>query len=447
LYPWDAGLKSGANIDAFGKSMMRGDAVFVVNSGSSSLKFGVFAGRRVEARAEARDKVQAGAKAEVNADVNADVNALYRGAVEGIGGGEGKIWLRGGTGETLIEKTKAFPAQKDAARAVAAELSEMALPALGAVGHRVVHGGPSLTDHQKITPQVLEKLEAAEHFAPLHVPVALELIRETQQLFPGVAQFACFDTAFHRTLPEAAARLPLPEKFWDAGIRRYGFHGLSCESILHALGPDRPARVIVAHLGNGASATAIADGISVDTSMGLTPTGGIVMGTRPGDLDPGVWLHILRTNGNNVEGLARLMDKECGLLGISGTSPDMRSLHAGAGNNQRARLAIEMFARSAKKAIGSYVAVLGGLDLLVFTGGIGEHDAVVRAGICDGMECFGLRLDREANQRNAGTISATDSTVLVRVVTSDEETQIARIVFRLMEDDRSRETAGLALRL
>jgi acetate kinase len=435
LYPWDAGLKSGANIDAFGKSMMRGDAVFVVNSGSSSLKFGVFAGRRVEARAEARDKVQAGVKAEVNADVNADVNALYRGAVEGIGGGEGKIWLRGGTGETLIEKTKAFPAQKDAARAVAAELSEMALPALGAVGHRVVHGGPSLTDHQKITPQVLEKLEAAEHFAPLHVPVALELIRETQQLFPGVAQFACFDTAFHRTLPEAAARLPLPEKFWDAGIRRYGFHGLSCESILHALGPDRPARVIVAHLGNGASATAIADGISVDTSMGLTPTGGIVMGTRPGDLDPGVWLHILRTNGNNVEGLARLMDKECGLLGISGTSPDMRSLHAGAGNNQRARLAIEMFARSAKKAIGSYVAVLGGLDLLVFTGGIGEHDAVVRAGICDGMECFGLRLDREANQRNAGTISATDSTVLVRVVTSDEETQIARIVFRLMEDD------------
>ena len=375
-------------------------------------------------------------KAGVKADVNADVNAFVsRGSWRDIGGGEGKIWLRGGTGEILIEKTKAFPAQRDAARAVAAELSEMALPALGAVGHRVVHGGPSLTEHQKITPQVLEKLEAAEHFAPLHVPVALELIRETQQLFPGVAQFACFDTAFHRTLPEAAARLPLPEKFWDAGIRKYGFHGLSCESILHALGPDRPARVIVAHLGNGASATAIADGISVDTSMGLTPTGGIVMGTRPGDLDPGVWLHILRTNGNNVEGLARLMDKECGLLGISGTSPDMRSLHAGAGNNQRARLAIEMFARSAKKAIGSYVAVLGGLDLLVFTGGIGEHDAVVRAGICDGMGCFGLRLDRETNQRNAKTISATDSRVLVRVVTSDEETQIARIVFRLMEDE------------
>ena len=411
---------------------MSDKGVFVVNSGSSSLKFGVFAGRRIEARAEARDKVQAGVKAEVNADVK----ALFRGAVEGIGGGEGRIWVRGGTGETLIEKAKAFPAQKDAARAVAAELSEMSLPALGAVGHRVVHGGPSLTEHQKITPQVLEKLEAAEHFAPLHVPVALELIRETQQLFPGVPQFACFDTAFHRTLPETAARLPLPVKFWDAGIRKYGFHGLSCESILHALGSDRPARVIVAHLGNGASVTAIANGMSIDTSMGLTPTGGIVMGTRPGDLDPGVSLHILRMNGNNVKELARLLDKECGLLGISGASPDMRSLHSAAANNPRARLAIEMFARSAKKAIASYVAVLGGLDLLVFTGGIGEHDAAVRAGICSGMECFGLRLDEEANQRNAGTISGTDSSVLVRVLTSDEETQIARIVFRLTEDGR-----------
>jgi acetate kinase len=410
---------------------MSDKGVFVVNSGSSSLKFGVFAGRRVEARAEVRDKVQAGVKAEVNADLT----ALYRGAVEGIGGGEGKIWLRRGTGETLIEKAQAFPAQKDAARAVAAELSEMSLPALGAVGHRVVHGGPSLTEHQKITPQVLEKLEAAEHFAPLHVPVALELIRETQQLFPGVPQFACFDTAFHRTLPEAAARLPLPEKFWDAGIRKYGFHGLSCESILHALGPDRPARVIVAHLGNGASVTAIANGMSMDTSMGLTPTGGIVMGTRPGDLDPGVSLHILRMNENNVKELARLLDKECGLFGISGVSPDMRSLHAAAANNPRARLAMEMFARSAKKAIASYVAVLGGIDLLVFTGGIGEHDGAVRRGICDGMECFGLRLDEEANQRNAGTISGTDSAVLVRVVTSDEETQIARILFRLTEEE------------
>jgi acetate kinase len=188
----------------------------------------------------------------------------------------------------------------------------------------------------------------------------------------------------------------------------------------------------VAHLGNGASVTAIVEGSSVDTTMGLTPTGGIVMGTRPGDLDPGVLLHILRGNGINVERLERLLDKESGLLGISGTSQDMRSLHEATRENPRARLAIEMFARSAKKAIGSYVAVLGGLDLLVFTGGIGEHDAAVREKICEGMECFGVRLDREANQENAGTISSGDSAARVRVLTSDEEAQIARIVFGLL---------------
>jgi acetate kinase len=400
---------------------MSGDAVFVVNSGSSSLKFGVFVERDGEGHAG------------VQGHVRNDARALYRGAVEGIGDGRGKIWLRADTGKTLLDKARAFPTPTDAARAVAGELSGIAVPSLRAVGHRVVHGGPSLTTHQKITPEVLQKLEAAAHFAPLHVPVALELIRETQQLFPGVSQFACFDTAFHRTLPEEAARLPLPEKFWNAGVRKYGFHGLSCESVLHALGTETPARLIVAHLGNGASVTAIAKGSSVDTTMGLTPTGGIVMGTRPGDLDPGVLLHILRGNGNNVERLERLLDKESGLLGISGTSQDMRSLHEATGENPWARLAIEMFARSAKKAIGSYVAVLGGLDLLVFTGGIGEHDAAVREKICEGLECFGVRLDREANQGNAGTISSGDIAARVRVLTSDEETQIARIVFGLLQ--------------
>jgi acetate kinase len=319
------------------------------------------------------------------------------------------------------------------AQAIEEKLSTMALPKLEGIVHRLVHGGPSLTAHQKITLEVLRTLESAAHFAPLHVPAALELIRETQQLFRGVAQFACFDTAFHRSLPEVAARLPIPEKFWDAGVRKYGFHGLSCESILHALGSDVPARLIVAHLGNGASVTAIANGHSVDTSMGLTPTGGIIMGTRPGDLDPGVLLHILNTKLADADGLAKLLNKQSGLLGISGVSSDMRALHEAAGGSAQARLAMEMFARSAKKTIGSYVAVLGGLNLLVFTGGIGEHDAEVRAKICEGMECFGVRVDREANERNAGTINAVDSGVRVRVVTSDEETQMARIVFRLME--------------
>jgi acetate kinase len=312
-------------------------------------------------------------------------------------------------------------------------LSEISLPKLRGIGHRVVHGGPSLTTHQTITPRLLETLASAAHFAPLHVPAALELIRQTQQLFPGVKQFACFDTAFHGTMPEAAARLPLPGEFWDAGVRKYGFHGLSCESIVHAIGPEVPGRVIVAHLGNGASVTAIANGLSVDTTMGLTPTGGIVMGTRPGDLDPGLLLYMLKTNGTDLEGLGKLVGKRSGLLGISGVSSDMRALQEASGGNPRAALAIEMFARSGKKAIAGYVAMLGGLDLLVFTGGIGEHDALVRAKICEGMECFGLRLDREANAQSAGTISAADSTVRVRVVTSDEEAQIARIVFGLLK--------------
>jgi acetate kinase len=401
---------------------MSGDVVFVLNSGSSSLKFGVFAvggdeARRGEGKAEAQ------------------VTALYRGAVEGIGTEEGKIWLRGSDGRSLLEEKRGFSGQAEVAQAVAEKLSTMTLPKLEGIAHRLVHGGPSLTTHQKITPEVLRTLESAAHFAPLHVPAALELVRETQQLFSGVAQFACLDTAFHRGLPEAAARLPIPEKFWDAGVRKYGFHGLSCESIVHAIGPEMPARLIVAHLGNGASVTAIANGHSVDTSMGLTPTGGIVMGTRPGDLDPGVLLHILNTKLADADRLAKLLNKQSGLLGISGLSSDMRTLHEAAGGNARARLATEMFARSAKKTIGSYVAVLGGLDLLVFTGGIGEHDAEVRGKICQGMECFGVRVDREANERSAGTISTADSGVRVRVVTSDEETQMARIVFRLVEKD------------
>jgi acetate kinase len=390
------------------------NAILVVNSGSSSLKFGVFTERDGQGKAEEQ------------------VTALYRGAVEGIGTEQGKIWLRGSDGKTLLDEKRLFSGQVEVAHAVAEKLSTMALPKLEGVAHRVVHGGPSLTTHQEITPEVLQTLESAAHFAPLHVPAALELIRETEQIFPGVAQFACLDTAFHRSLPEAAARLPMPEKFWDAGVRKYGFHGLSCESILHALGPDVPARLIVAHLGNGASVTAIANGHSLDTSMGLTPTGGIVMGTRPGDLDPGVLLHILNTKLADAEGLAKLLNKESGLLGISGVSSDMRALHEAAGRNAGARLAIQMFARSAKKTIGSYVAILGGLDLLVFTGGIGEHDAEVRAGICEGTECFGLRLDRKANQQNAETISEADSAVGVRVMRSDEETQIARIVFGLL---------------
>jgi acetate kinase len=386
---------------------MSGTPVLVINSGSSSLKFGLFEGTQAEIR------------------------ALVRGAADGIGSDRGKVSLQCADGNVLYDQPQAVQDQAHALELVAAQLSAHGLPPAAAVGHRIVHGGPDLREHQKITPRILEQLEAAAHFAPLHVPAAVALIREAQRFFPGVPQFACFDTAFHRTLPEAAARFALPEKFWNDGVRRYGFHGLSCESILHKLGAARPPRLIVAHLGNGASITAIANGCSLDTTMGLTPTGGIIMGTRCGDLDPGVLLYILRSNGNNVEELEDLLDRRSGLLGISGKSRDMRELHQPSGD-PGARLAIEMFARSAKKAIAGFAAVLGGLDLLVYTGGIGEHDPAVRAGICEGLQCFGVHLDEAANQRGLENISSAESQVLVRILPSEEEIQIARHTYRLL---------------
>jgi acetate kinase len=388
---------------------MPDNAILVLNSGSSSLKFGVYSA------------------------ADGEVRPTYRGEIEGIGGGEGKIWLKDAAGKTIEEESRSFAQQSDAAKAVAEKLSKLKLPQLDGIGHRVVHGGPKLTTHQRITPEVLKTLEAAAHFAPLHVPASIALIREMEKLYPGVPQFACFDTAFHTTMPEAASRLPLPRKYWDAGIRKYGFHGLSCESIVHHLRNRLPKNLIVAHLGNGASITAVIDGKSVDTTMGLTPTGGIIMGTRPGDLDPGVLLYLLKNDGDSADTLEKTLDKQSGLLGISGVASDMRKLHEAAGQGDAdAQLAIEMFARAAAKAIGGFLATMGELDTLVFTGGIGEHDSGVRAKICRGMEIFGLQLDENANKKHAGEIATHDSTVSVQVIETDEDGQIARHVLQLL---------------
>ena len=384
-------------------------ALLVLNSGSSSLKFGVFLAEQGEVR------------------------PAFTGAVEGIGKGDGRMRLHSADGREIHDRKHEISEQADAVAAIADDIRGLDLPPLAGIGHRVVHGGPSLREHQRITTEVLEQLAAASEFAPLHVPVALKLIAAAQRSFPGVPEFACFDTVFHKTLLEAAARFALPERFWQAGVRRYGFHGLSCESVLHALGADVPRRIIVAHLGNGASVTAIADGASVDTSMGLTPTGGVVMGTRTGDLDPGVLLHLLRTGVSGVDELEKLLDKVSGLLGISGLSSDMRRLHE-ASENRDARLAIEMFCRSVQKTIAGFVAVLSSLELLVFTGGIGENDAAVRARICGGLETFGISLDAASNSNNADTISAPDSRVRVVIVPSQEEAQIARHCYRMLGD-------------
>jgi acetate kinase len=418
---------------------MKTNAILVLNSGSSSLKFGVYSGGapgltpRLDSTPGGASSAPTNGGGDIAANGESDPRPIYRGEIEGIGGGEGKIWVKDGAGKIIEEEGRDFAEQSDAAKGVAEKLSKLKLPRFDGIGHRLVHGGPKLTAHQRITPEVMKTLEGAAHFAPLHVPAAIALTRETEELYPGVPQFACFDTAFHTTMPEAASRLPLPKKYWDAGIRKYGFHGLSCESIVHQLREQLPKHLIVAHLGNGASVTAIVDGKSFDTTMGLTPTGGIIMGTRPGDLDPGVLLHILGTNGNNVDELAKMLNKGSGLLGISGSASDMRKLHEVADKDDvEARLAIEMFARAAAKAIGGFVATMGELNMLVFTGGIGEHDAIVRAKICAGMDIFGVRLSADENAKNARDIGRVGGAVSVEVIATDEDGQIARHVARLL---------------
>jgi acetate kinase len=265
------------------------------------------------------------------------------------------------------------------------------------------------------------------HFAPIHIPLAIELIRMTEGSYPGISQFACFDTAFHRTLPESAARLPFSKALYDEGIHRYGFHGLSYESIVYRLGADLSGRTVMAHLGNGASLAAVKNGQSIDTSMGLTPTGGILMASRSGDLDPGVLLFLLRTERQNVDSLERLVNHHAGLTAISGGKEDMRDLEAAAeGGDVEAELAIEMFCTSIRKTIAGYVSVLGGLDMLVFTGGIGEHSRRVRQEVCKGLSFLGVILDDLSNESNGSTISTTDSRIKVRVVPSEEDRSIAR---------------------
>jgi acetate kinase len=276
-----------------------------------------------------------------------------------------------------------------------------------AVGHRLVHGGPALFDPVRIDAKVLATLREVVPFAPLHLPPAIAAIEATQQHLPRAMQVACFDTGFHRTMPEIARRLPLPQWCDEAGVRRYGFHGLSYESAVSTL--KLTGRAVIAHLGNGASLCAVRDGKSVDTTMGFTPTGGLVMGTRTGDIDPGALLFLLRERGLDEAGLERVVDRESGLLGISGETSDMRALLAS--SDPRAVLAVEMFCRTACKFVAAMAVSLGGIDTLVFTGGIGENATPIRERISAGVAHLG-KFD-------------------IKVVAADEERVIARHVAAL----------------
>jgi acetate kinase len=345
--------------------------ILVLNSGSSSLKFGVY--RRGKS----------------------DEEPVLTGGAEGIGRSNGTLNIRSSDGPTLVTKGRVHESQSDALTALAAAIQEHLQTAPAAVGHRVVHGGPNLLTHQLITPQVLDQLRAAVHFAPLHIPQALALITSARSIFPLAAQYACFDDAFHRTIPEVASHLPIPQRYFEAGIRRYGFHGLSYESLVRRLSSRLPERAIFAHLGNGASLCALRNGRSIDTTMGLTPSGGIPMGTRSGDLDPGVFLYLMRNEKLGADELEDLLNHQSGLFALSSGESDVKALEERArANDPRAALALDVFATSVRKGIGAYVALLGGIDLLVFTGGIGEHSDYIRSRATAGLEVLGLTAEK-----------------------------------------------------
>ena len=391
--------------------------VLVLNSGSSSIKFSVY---------EAGD---------------GERTKLFEGAVDGIGTDLGKFWIKDAEGKKLVDETPALPTRAVAFKLVADALHSGDFPTPVAIGHRMVSGGPTVQENQLITPELIDEMESYTAFAPLHTPIAVYIMREALRLFPGIPNFVILDTYFHRTMPEVAKHMPIPPEYVAMGVRRYGAHGISYESIVYQLQPNVPEKLIVAHLGNGASISAILNGQCLDTSMGLTPTGGIISGTRTGDIDPGVLLFILRkfvdagmTASEAADQLEIVASKKAGLLGVSELSNDMRDLRdAINAGNDKARLAVDKFNWTLVKWIGSYVAELGGLDMLVFTGGIGENDIAARGEICASLGALGIVLDKERNNvRGEATISADNSPVTVRVIPPAEDLIIVNHVVRLL---------------
>ena len=305
--------------------------------------------------------------------------------------------------------------------------------ALTAVGHRVVHGGPKYSEPQLITAEMVKELHSLSPFDPEHLPEEILLTEAFARRFPDLKQVACFDTAFHHDLPRVARMLPIPRRYEAKGVRRYGFHGLSyaflMEELTRLAGTEAAqGRVILAHLGNGASLAAVLKGKSIDTSMCFTPTAGVPMSTRSGDLDPGLHWYMARTEGLDAKLFNEMVNFQSGLLGVSETSSDMHDLLGMEAKDVRAAEAVALFCYQVKKYIGSFAAALGGLDILVFAGGIGENAPLVRARICDGLGFLGIELEEKRNAANKGMISTDASRATVRVIHTDEELMIARLV-------------------
>ena len=374
--------------------------ILCLNAGSSSLKFSVY---RMSATEEQ--------------------HVLF-GAAETIGETTGKFWMQARGDRRTCETARAFSSHGEALETMFAGLEEHGQRDFTAAGHRIVHGGPFFSNPVVIDQSVRARLQELIPYAPLHLPIQLSIIDQVAKLCRGLPQVACFDTAFHQSMPEVTKRFALPRGLYDEGVRRYGFHGLSYEYVAGKLGPELGRRAIIAHLGNGASMVALLDGRSIDTSMGLTPTGGFMMSTRSGDLDPGVLIHLQR-RGWTAEKLETMLDRQSGLAGVSAVSGDMKTLLEKRAGDSRAALAVEMFCYQVRKWVGAFAAALGGLDTLVFTGGIGERSPEVRAEVCDGLGLLGVMVDPVKNSRHADVISAGGSCT-IRVVPTDEDLVIAR---------------------
>jgi len=380
--------------------------VLTINSGSSSVKFSVylFPGEQLE----------------------------ISGSLARIGQSAGSFRVHDASGQSLRDESPGIPDHAAAFRLLFEFLERRAKP--DAIGHRIVHGGPRYTEPQLVTPELIAVLTELIPLAPNHLPREIDALKSVAGVYPAAKQVACFDTAFHRSMPTVAQMYALPEDVRADGVLlRYGFHGLSYEflvSELRRLG-DAGKRVVAAHLGNGASMAAILDGKSVETTMGLTPTGGLVMSTRSGDMDPEVVLYLLEEKKLALGAVRDLITSRGGLLGVSGISGDMRDLEERAASDPRAAAAIAVFCHQARKSLGALAAALGGVDTVVFAGGIGENSAAVRERICAGLDFLGIRIDAQRNSENAPVISPDDAPVKVRVIKTNEEVTIARHTGRL----------------
>ncbi len=387
--------------------------ILTINSGSSSIKFSLY---------------RMGGSEEL----------ILSGEIEGIGFPGGSFHARDADRKALMEEHLDLPDHRAGLKVLLEWLSGNALErSLKAVGHRVVHGGSEYSRPRRITPDLLVGLRRLSPFVPEHLPHELDNIEAIGRDYPTLPQVACFDTMFHRRMPRIAQRYPLPGNLFEEGILRYGFHGLSYEYIMEELlreaGEETAlGRIIIAHLGHGASMAAVHKGRCRDTTMGFTPAGGLVMSTRSGDLDPGVILYLLEQKGMAPQELNDLVNRRAGLLGVSGITGDMKELLGREENDPRARDAVDLFCYQARKFLGGLTTVLGGLETLIFTGGIGENAAEVRRRICMGMTFLGIDLDSERNGAHAAVISTDSSPVTVRVIPTNEELMIARHTHTLL---------------